>query len=373
MSSPARFVDVAAILAGRLPRWQEMHASADVLLRLCEEEDLAVLIHHRLTQSGIENDWPDAIREALAAKARTAAGEELLRGRETRAVIEALAAAGIRALLIKGTPLAYSAYPSPAARPRDDTDLVIRSADVGAARGAMASLGYITTVHCSDLFSQFEVQKRDRLGVVHAFDVHWKISTQPVFAHVLTYEEMLPCAVPVPSLGPAALAPSTTHALLLSCIHPVMHHQNCERMLWTYDVHLLASSLAPDVFTGFVRHAIDKRVAAVCAQRLRLAQTMFGTPVPAGAMRELSAAVDEPSAAYLASHRRWHHELASSLRGLPRFGDRLKLLREVLLPSPHYMLGAYGLRGKPLGPWLLPALYVHRNVRGAWKILAGKK
>ena len=37
------------------------------------------------------------------------------------------------------------------------------------------------------------------------------------------------------------------------------------------------------------------------------------------------------------------------------------------------MLGTYGLRDKPLGPWLLPVLYVHRNVRGTWKILMGKK
>jgi hypothetical protein len=49
------------------------------------------------------------------------------------------------------------------------------------------------------------------------------------------------------------------------------------------------------------------------------------------------------------------------------------MLRDVLLPSPSYMLGVYGVRGKPLAPWLLPALYVHRNLRGAWKILAGKK
>ena len=61
------------------------------------------------------------------------------------------------------------------------------------------------------------------------------------------------------------------------------------------------------------------------------------------------------------------------MRGLPRSAIALRLLREVLLPSPAYMLGAYGLRGKPLAPLLLPALYVHRNVRGAWKIIAGKK
>jgi hypothetical protein len=37
------------------------------------------------------------------------------------------------------------------------------------------------------------------------------------------------------------------------------------------------------------------------------------------------------------------------------------------------MLGAYGLGGKRLAALLLPALYVHRNVRGAWRIIAGKK
>ena len=36
------------------------------------------------------------------------------------------------------------------------------------------------------------------------------------------------------------------------------------------------------------------------------------------------------------------------------------------------MPARYGLRGKPLTAWLLPVLYVHRNARGAWKILSGK-
>jgi hypothetical protein len=105
-----------------------------------------------------------------------------------------------------------------------------------------------------------------------------------------------------------------------------------------------------------------------------LAQTAFSARLPSGILASLDrGAAGEPSAEYLASERRWHHETLASLRALPRFADRARLVREVLLPSPQYMLGAYGLRGKPLGAWLLPALYVHRNVRGAWKIIAGKK
>jgi hypothetical protein len=101
---------------------------------------------------------------------------------------------------------------------------------------------------------------------------------------------------------------------------------------------------------------------------------MFRTPLPTGLLESLEApGLPEPSAEYLASERKWHHETLASLRALPRFADRLRMMREVLLPNRAYMLGAYGLHGKPLASWLLPVLYVHRNVRGAWKILAGKK
>jgi hypothetical protein len=372
-SSLDGFPQLAAFLGGAPMRWPDLRIDQQSLLDLCKAEDLGALCFHRLSRSAWRDDWPASLCDALSETARVQTGAELLRGRETRAVLDALSSAGVRSILIKGTPLAYTVYEAPVLRPRDDTDLLVAETDVAAARQVMTSLGYATTVHCSDLFSQFEVQKLDRFGVCHAFDVHWKISTQPVFADVLTYREMLPHAVPVPALGAAAIAPSHVDALLFACIHPVMHHQNAERFLWTYDTHLLASRLTPGGFDDFARRATRKRVAAVCAHELRLAQTLFGTAVPPDVIGALSSAADEPSAEYLASQRRWHDELASSLRGLPRFADRVKLMRHVLLPSPGYMLGAYGLRGKPLAPWLLPALYVHRNVRGAWKILMGKK
>jgi hypothetical protein len=364
---------LAAFLDGAPMRWPDLGIDEPSLLELCKAEDLSALCFHRLSRSPSIDDWPASLRDALSVTARLQTAKELLRATETRAVLDALARAGVRAILIKGTPLAYTVYEAPSLRARDDTDLFVAESDIPAAQQVMASLGYAATVLCHDLFSQFEVQKVDQFGVCHAFDVHWRISTQPVFAEVLTYQEMLARTVAVPALGPSAIMPHVADALLLSCIHPVMHHQNAERLLWTYDTHLLASRLTPAEFDEFVRCATRKKVAAVCAHALRLAQTLFRTAVPADVIRELSSATDEPSADYLASQRRWHHELASSLRGLPRFADRAKLMRDVLLPSPNYMLGAYGLRGKPLAPWLLPALYVHRNVCGAWKILMGKK
>jgi hypothetical protein len=373
-SSRERLHGIASFLRGDASRWQDLEIDPERFLDLCREQEVEVLSLERLLRLESIDGWPHEVRERLSDAARAQAGEELLRGAEIRVVLEALANAGVRPLLMKGTPLAYGWYQSPASRPRADTDMLVAAADVDAARRVMSSLDYLGTVHCHDLFSQFEVQKRDRFGVVHAFDVHWKISTQPVFADVLTYEELFPRAVPVPPLGATAWSLCAVDALLLACVHPVMHHRNEERLLWAYDIHLLATSLARSECAEFGRLAREKDVAEVCACGLRLAQTMFRTVIPA----EVMASLDrhdrpEPSAAYLTSERRWHHETLASLRALPGFGERARMLREVLLPSPSYMLGAYGLRGKPLAPWLLPVLYVHRNVRGAWKIIAGKK
>ena len=127
------------------------------------------------------------------------------------------------------------------------------------------------------------------------------------------------------------------------------------------------------ILQQFAALARAKRVARICAYALRSAEELFGTRVPDSVVHCLGAAGAEASAEYLAVDRRWHHELMSSLRSLPDATGRLRLLREVLFPSPSYMFDAYGLNTHRLGVLLLPALYLHRSLHGAWKICSGRK
>jgi hypothetical protein len=92
-----------------------------------------------------------------------------------------------------------------------------------------------------------------------------------------------------------------------------------------------------------------------CTPVVRNADSRFGND---GTQRDSYAR--EPSAAYLRPNRRWGDELISSIRGLPRWSDRLRLLREVTLPGPTYMLRAYGFVPSSLGLAWLPVLYLHR-------------
>ena len=367
-------VPFAAVLRGEQVPWTAFDSSDLAFLERCRTEGLIGLLHHRATVCDTACDWPPAIRAALADEARRLAATELLREDELRAVLQALAAAGVRPLLLKGTALGQTHYPTPASRPRIDTDLLVAASSIEATRQTLEACGYEATNFCGgELFCQFPMRKTDRFGFVHKLDVHWKISTQPVFADALSYEEMAARALAIPALGPHARGPHPVHALVLACVHPAMHHRNVESLLWQYDVHLLVQGASDPELEEFVELAVSRRVAKVCAHQLDVTRRCFGTPFPGRLASRLAAATAEPSAAYLGPNRQWIDELVSSLQALPGWPERRRFLREIVFPSPRYMRGAYELPRSPLAAVLLPVTYAHRLAAGGWKILAGEK
>jgi hypothetical protein len=154
-----------------------------------------------------------------------------------------------------------------------------------------------------------------------------------------------------------------------------MHHRGAERVIWLYDVHLLAPRLSPAAWGRFAQLAVERGVAGICAHELALARSRLGTAVPAEVLSALAALPRsaERTAAYLEADRRWSDEVLANVRGLPRWRDRLRLLREIAFPARGYMLRAYGLGGGAAASALLPALYLHRGLRGLWKVLRGVK
>jgi len=367
---------LAAVLRGESVAWRSLGVGPAELLAFCAEEDLTGLVHLHLGR-GLDLDWPQALLDKLTRAARIAATQELLRREAVVAVLDALAAHDVHPILLKGTPLAYTAYEKPNLRPRGDTDLFVRREQADTVCRAMTGIGYAATNYSDGelLFCQFEMGRTDAFGVVHAFDVHWKISTQAVFADLFGYDELARGAIAVPALGAHARAAGPIHALLLACVHPVMHHRSVERLIWLYDIHVLAQRCSRTDLDRLVEMALGKGVAAICAHELALARSRLGTPVPEAVLAALAARPRgaERSAEYLQPERQWSDELLSSIRALPHWSGRLRLLREIAFPAPGYMLRAYGLNGMSLGRALLPALYAHRGVQGVWKVLRNRK
>jgi hypothetical protein len=210
---------------------------------------------------------------------------------------------------------------------------------------------------------QFNYRTMSR-GMCLEYDVHCRLLDPQVFSGLLSYDELAREAVLVPRLGPAARAIGDVHALVVACTHRVAHHYDTDSLLWLYDINLLARQLDQPQWTQLATLASDKCIRQVCARGLGLTVELFGTPVPAMVWERLTSTHEvEPSAAYLRQHLRRVDILRSDLHALGGWRARAQLLREHLLPAPRYILASYGQTHTSL----LPVLYVHRILRGAFE------
>jgi hypothetical protein len=359
---------LAAVVRGDAADWPGT-ADADAeraFLAAAIDHSVEALVLWRLDQAGSFVRWPATIRAELTRIVREEVLLEVGRQGELRRALSALERAGVPCLVVKGAALAYARYPEPWLRPRNDNDLLIRRDDLDAAHGVFSDLGYNSgNVLLGDVVGhQIPYTKVDAIGLHHAVDLHWKISNRPLLVDLLRFDELLADACAVPPLGDAARAPDDVHALILACVHPVMHHYNTESLLWWYDVHLLASRLDDSGFARFAELACRKGVAAICASVLARTARYYRTPIPQAVMARLSAVNGEPSATYLDAGA-WRGDVRlTDFRSMDWRG-RLRLVREVALPRREYMLSEFNATS----PLLLPALHAYRLTRGTWRLI----
>jgi hypothetical protein len=163
---------------------------------------------------------------------------------------------------------------------------------------------------------------------------------------------------------------SSRHGLLLACLHRVAHHPGDERLIWLYDIHLLANRLSPIELEQLATAAADKKVCGVVRAGLSAAQDAFRTSLPSAFLAQLerrSIAAKEPSRWFIDGQSKLG-VLWSDLHAVAGWRDRVRLVGQHAFPSSAYMLRRYKARSRAL----LPALYTHRLFTGAWRWLRGE-
>ena len=267
----------------------------------------------------------------------------------------------MRSIVLKGAALAYTHYPHPCLRPREDFDLLVPESQREDAVDVLRARGYapLEMVTGRLVTSQQTFARDAGRGVRHTCDLHWRVSNRVAFSRLLPWERLAAEARPIPALDARADGLAPPHALLMACLHRVAHHFDPPTLIWLYDIHLLASSMSEDDAARFVALAVDSGLAAICARGLALAQHHFRTPLPA-AFDHLVPAGDEPLAAYMDQAFRPFDALVSDLRALRGRRARWQLLREHLFPPSPYLRAARPRLGS--GP--LPWVYARRIVRG---------
>jgi hypothetical protein len=362
----ARDLLAALMVGGPIGPARLASCDAGRLTALADRDGVLPLVSEHL---GRIPGAPPRLTSAFAAAATRHAAADVVREVELVRLVAGLSEAGVMPLLMKGAQLAYTHYARPDLRPRMDTDLIVAPSGRLAADRRLLAMGYVPVEQVTgDLVMYQSVYVMWRDGVpVHAVDLHWRLANPQRFGAVLTCEEMAASAVPIARLGDRARGLSQTHALLVACIHPTAHHRHAQRLIWQYDVHLLASRLTPAEWDAFAALAVERQVTSVCRRTLDLVQHRFGTAIPESTLARVTAGpADRATAAYLSPGRRQIQDAMSDFRALPTWSDRLRLVRQHLFPSAHYMRDVYA----PASTAPLPVLYARRAWRGARRWVA---
>ena len=367
---------ISATLRGEDVSWcgNNGAAFAETFLERCDYHGVGALLNEQLQNRG---GWPAFVLDALHSRALAQTMWELRHQHVLRGLLAALTKCGIHPVIFKGTALAYSHYANPALRARGDTDVIVGPQERSRAADVLTSQGFELSIGVSGEFISYQSNytlKASGSGT-HDMDVHWRINNSEVLSQLFSYEDLNSSAVPLPDLCPDAMAAGPVHALLLACMHRAVHKQSPyyvngaayysgDRLIWLYDIHLLASTFTSAQWQEFLNEARHKGLCATCLEGLQRARVCFHTSTP----EFVPAALAKPGrservAVYLNASQLRRTQM--DFRAIEGARNKLRFMRELAFPSASYMRAKY--RKAPT--FWLAWLYARRAVGGVVKRL----
>jgi hypothetical protein len=282
---------------------------------------------------GTVSGLSETAKKQLKSLSYTNAAFDLILNSATEKLLNLLAEHEIPALLLKGTPIAHLYFPGTHLRPRCDSDIYINERDLDKTATLLTSNKYQLSGLGKRKYSskQFVATLTPFKNCFVHFDMHWKLSNRVMFRSTLPFEECLETSQPVPKLGPNARALSITDLMLHACIHRIAHGRNTERnrLIWLYDIHLLAGAMNEAEMDHFLLAARQKAVGYLCADALGVCQTIFSTALPKNTLTLLKENHrNEPSAKLLRSSKlRW---AIADMQSLKDIRQKVAFAKELL-------------------------------------------
>ena len=296
----------------------------------------------------------------LASQARYLAME-----RQISEILDAFNSEKISALVVKGPALALTLYPTPAARPYSDIDLLVRPEQYVKAREVLNRIGYRCRYERFENFKEFFNSEPFSHGTdptkPYEVDLHWDIfqyhglkrgnGSEIFFDRKITVE--------TPKLTFHTL--STVDALLQAAFHLILHHPEGMRLIWISDIALLCQKLVDRKDWEDLRNRTSEfKLGLAMEKALKLAQFFYGIRLPEGYddFTHLSKPdkAEKVEIEYVTNNHATDIRLSGYLETLRESPNKIRYLMKFLFPPPDYIRATH----PPPRNWLLPFSYVRR-------------
>lgn len=317
--------------------------------------------------------WPARVRDQMRDEARLQRFWEMGHREVLTGLIAALGQAGTECVIIKGTALAYSAYPDPAVRRRGDSDLLLGEVSHTPVRRVLAANGFRKV---GDARPLQETWASDcPMGFTHAFDLHWRINASAVLAQRLERGGIGLRTVPLPQLCNNARAIAPADNLILVAINRASHEMfgyqsgdmkvfDQDRLIWALDFDLLCASFCAQDWQHLLATAGVSGTSPVVLSALEFAEAALGTIVPTDIKAHLSSQPGDDKLLNCLGTLDGFDRLRLDLSATHGLAGKLRLARYTLFPGPEVL----HQRFPDATNWPIPALHGRRLVAGMGKM-----
>ena len=215
-------------LCGEVEDWEKLFAEA-------REQGVAGVIWYHLAQPGVAVA-PELKKQAGRYLAVERLGRTKLRAALDEAV-QALEAAGIRAVALKGIALGDRVYPAPGLRPTSDTDLLVTPTELDRAVAVLESIGYESE---TGPLARYYRENHHHLHLSRAdtppLELHFRATTG--FGTIIPADDLLARASPYRmATGTMAWVLSPEDEFLYLAVHAARHL--FQALVWLYDLKLM--------------------------------------------------------------------------------------------------------------------------------------
>jgi len=291
---------------------------------------------------------PDIIK-AFATAARDEAMVSMVIEGESRRVLGLMSEAHIPGLLLKGSALAYWAYPQPQLRACSDIDLLLSSRSAAEQLSDLLTASGFERAETSGELVAYELLcRRPVFGDWHIeIDIHWRLANSPLFANLFTFDELMADSIALPNLALNARGLEPVHALIHACMHRALNLSIGvgDKLKWQYDLEVLRANFTSVDWSRLVDLSIRKGLAGVVRNALENAARTFESQLP----HEWINALARAETAEALDARRlsdWRYMQRMTFKSLPTAFLKLRWLWQRLFPSRDYLRYRYGSQHK---------------------------
>ena len=339
----------------------------DELMRAAKAEGVGPLIYWNLSRSGVIASIPAVQRNRLREMYFDTWAQNQKVFADLKTLAEKFSRAGIPAVILKGACYSLTIYPDAGLRPMADLDLLIPKDRFGEAIRLAQNLGYEEEVEAlsglRDLLNhEVCLRKKDRSSV--PLELHHRLLGNEAFRFSVPvdwfWSQTEPMSHALQTLYPGLQMLTPTAQLLFASAHAMLQHGGKKTPLrWYYDIDQLIRFYGVQIdWDVLLSRSKTFEWSSALEVALSKSSDLFGTPLPASAVRTLSARTDANRILVEANLQKAETHTLEELRKMQalNIAGKMGLLLSLLFPQPTYMYRRYQFRS----PGLLPAYYLIR-------------